>query len=191
MSDYIELEYKYKAGDVKLNDFIDLIKSLNPIKRMNTSSWDLYYTTKSLDAFQRFRHSETPELTKKVKTQNGNNWKRIEVDLPLDPERITEDIITKYLELDNYHFNFKVYKTCTIFWLEDVNFVYYVTYDENMNESGRFIEVEVNKNKVANYENPMELINKAEKELSKIGISSQNRLKKSLFEMFVKPIDNS
>lgn len=189
MSDYIELEYKYRADNVKLTDFIELIKSLNPSKRMNTSSWDLYFTTKSLDAFQRFRHSETPELTKKVKTQNGNNWKRIEVDLPLDPERVTEDIITKYLELDDYHFNFKIYKTCTIFWLEDVNYVFYITYDHNMNENGRFIEVEINKNKVKTMEDPIEILNKAEKELNKIGITFQNRLKKSLFEMFVKSID--
>lgn len=202
MSNFTELEYKYKADNVKLTDFVNLVKSLHVRKRVDISSWDTYYTTKELDSFQRFRQSDTPELTKKVKTQDGNNWVRVEVDLPLDPSRVNEETVTKYVELDGYSPNFKIYKTCFIFWLDNVNYVYYIVYDENLKEAGRFIEVEVNKDKVNELNQLMidaegsfralkpdgavEYLKEQEKALEKLGITPQNRLKKSLFEMFVR-----
>jgi adenylate cyclase class IV len=196
MDEFSELEFKYKADHIKLTDFISLINKLKYNKRLDISSWDYYFVNKNLDSFQRFRQSNTPELTKKVKTSDGNNWNRVEVDLPLDPERITEAIVTKYVELDGYKFNFKIYKTCFIFILDYCNYVLYITYDENMAELGRFVEVEINKDKVnylnANYptigtQSGAEAFLKAqEKSLSEVGLSPQNRMKKSLYELFVK-----
>jgi len=184
MENFFECEYKYRSDDVSLEDFRALMKELPIVKNMDVSSWDLYYT-KDDDKFQRFRNGTTPELTKKVKIKQSNNWERIEVDLPLDPARISEEIVRAYVEIDGYKENFKLYKTCSIYWLDNVNFVYYIVYDKNMKEQGRFIEVEVNKDKVTELgDGVMALLNDYEKLLSKLNITHKNRLKKSLFEIF-------
>lgn len=184
MSEFSELEYKYNANNVGLQDFLKLMKSLPVVTELDISSWDVYYT-KSEDDFVRFRNSNTPELTKKVKTQNSNNWVRVEVDLPLDPNRITEEKVTKYLELEGYKENFRVYKSCFIYWLDDVNYVYYIVYDNNMTEVGRFVEVEVNKKKISTGTEG-ETLNTFAEHLRKLNLTPQNRMKKSLFELYKK-----
>lgn len=194
MSDFTELEYKYKADDVKLDDFVKLMTSLNPTKRLDISSWDFYYT-KGPDEFVRYRKSaSTPELTIKRKVKTTNNWERLEVDVPLDATRVGDSGVNKFLELLDYKINFKIYKSCFIFWLDNVNYVYYIVYDENLKERGRFVEVEVNKDKVAvlnNFEENRDqgatwALKEAAKSLETIGLIPQNRMKKSLFELFVR-----
>lgn len=182
---YYELEYKYKADEVGLADFKALMNKQNVKKTLDISSYDVYYTRQDNKDFQRFRNSESPELTRKVKTQEGNNWQRVEVDLPLDSARLTEDIVTKYVGLDGYSENFRVFKTCFVYWLDNINFVYYTVYNKDLREVGRFIEVEVNKEDVTDLEQATEILNQAEKILSEIGITSRNRMKKSLFELYV------
>lgn len=189
MNEYSELEYKYKADSVSLTDFIKLMEELKPIDRLDISSWDTYYTN-SEDSFVRFRQSDTPELTKKVKTKEVNNWQRIEVDLKLD-QCIKESTVAKFLELDGYKENFKVYKSCFIFWLDNINYVYYIVYDKELKELGRFIEVEVNKHRVVGLNEKLPNgavweLNQAASKLDSIGLSPQNRMKKSLFELYKK-----
>ena len=189
MEDFKELEYKYKADTVKLQEFVTLMNNLSPISRKDVSSWDHYYTSiANAEEFIRFRESDNPEMTKKRKVKTSNNWERMEVDLPLDPKRINKKTVDKWTSVEGYKENFTIYKSCFIFWYDIVNTVYYVVYDENMKECGRFIEIEVNKNKVAELgiDVCFERLKDFEKTLSALGISSQNRLKKSLFEMFVK-----
>jgi len=189
MEDFKELEYKYRADGVKLQDFVSLMNNLSPENRKDVSSWDHYYTSlTNAEEFIRFRESDNPEMTKKRKTKTGNNWERMEVDLPLDPKRISKKIVDKWTNVEGYKENFTIYKSCFIFWYDIVNTVYYVVYDENMKETGRFIEIEVNKNKVTELgiDACFERLKDFEKTLAALGISSQNRLKKSLFEMFVK-----
>lgn len=198
MSEFVELEYKYKADEVKLTDFVKLINKLNPVRKLDISSWDTYYT-KGPNEFVRFRNSTDPELTIKRKVKDANNWQRIEVDLPVDCDRITDEKVDNFLSLLEYQKNFKIYKSCFIYWLPDVNYVYYIVYDENLKEAGRFIEVEVNKsaiNKlrendrndgfVTTGDGAVQALNSAEKYLGQLGLSPQNRMKKSLFELFVK-----
>lgn len=195
MSDFTELEYKYKAEGVKLEKFQELMSDLQYSKKIETSSWDVYFTdTSKVDWFIRFRKGDKPELTIKRKVKDSNNWERIEVDLPLDKGSITEETVVKFVGLLGYTENFRIYKSCFIYWLKNVNFVYYTVYDKNMNEKGRFIEVEVNKecvnflnsdqNKFGGGKSAVETLKEAESNLSKLGLSPQNRLKKSLFEMF-------
>jgi hypothetical protein len=187
MSEFQELEYKYKADNVKLTDFQNLGESLNPTKKLDVSSWDVYYTKEGTeDIFQRYRESTNPELTKKRKTVDTNNWERIEVDLPLDSARVNEKIVETFVALDGYKKNFKIYKSCFIFWFDKTNMVYYTVYDENMKEIGRYIEVEVNKDRieVAGKENCLSELATLEIELEKLGISKKNRMKRSLFEIY-------
>ena len=184
---YMEHEYKYRADGVGLEDFKNLMETLDIKKRLDTSSWDLYYIKSGEpDKFQRFRMSDTPELTKKRKTSDTNNWERVEVDLPLDATKVTEETVIKYVGMDGYTENFRIWKNCFVFWLDNINFVYYIVYDKNLREKGRFIEVEVNKEVVTGLEDANATLNKAETILADLGISPKNRLKKSLFEMFVK-----
>lgn len=190
MEEYKELEFKYNADKVRLQDFISVIVDSKPVRRKDVSSWDTYYTLEgSKEEFCRFRDSDSPELTKKRKVKTSNNWERVESDLPLDPTRVTEDKVSFHVSLDGYKKNFKIYKTCFIYWLDYVNFVYYIVYDEDMHEQGRFIEVEVNKERIVELggvDKAFEHLKQQEQKLSKLGITPQNRLKKSLFEMFVK-----
>lgn len=189
MNDFKELEFKYKADDVKLQDFIFAIENLTPDKRKDVSSWDYYYTKPlNKEEFIRYRESDHPELTKKRKTKEANNWEREEYDLPLDPKRIQRKIIEAWIKTDNYSENFRIYKSCFIFWVGEVNYVYYTVYDENMKERGRFIEVEVNKEAVPRLglEQAMKILKDSETYLAALGITSQNRMKKSLAELYLK-----
>lgn len=183
-----ELEYKYRADNVSPTDFEVLMQTLEYSDKIEVSSWDIYYIQKgTTDMFQRYRMSgDKPELTKKRKVKDTDNWERIEVDLPLDPDRVTEKIVKDYVGLDGYKENFRIYKSCFIYWFENVNMVWYSVYDRDMNEKGRFIEVEINKDKVEDLgDGAFEVLKNFEQELAKVNISPKNRLKKSLFEMFV------
>jgi adenylate cyclase class IV len=184
-----ELEYKYNADGVNLVDFQVLVDDIKPECKIDVSSWDIYYTHNTLaDHFIRFRMSpQTPEMTKKRKTKEANNWDRIEIDLPLDPNRVNEKTVTAFVGLDGYKENFRIYKSCFISWFEYVNMVWYAVYDENMKEKGRFIEIEINKDKVSELgDRSIEVLKEFEDRLGKLGITHKNRLKKSLFEMYVK-----
>lgn len=189
MNDFKELEFKYKADDVKLQDFVTVITNLVPDVRLDTSSWDYYYTKPNIkEEFIRYREASEPELTKKRKVKEANNWERDEYDLPLDPDKITRKIVEGWISTDGYKENFRIYKSCFIFWVGSVNYVYYIVYDENMKEKGRFIEVEVNKKEVPKLgmDKAIEALKNAETVLTSVGITPQNRMKKSLFELFVK-----
>lgn len=193
MSNYSELEYKYRAEHVRQRAFQKLMLKLPIIKSIQVASWDIYYLQEgSEDSFQRFRMDHNkPELTKKVKTKEANNWNRVESDLPLDPTRITEGMVTFHVGLDGYRENFRIFKTCEIFFTENLNYVYYTVLGEDMQLLGRFIEVEVNKDRVNALEAAeaglsIKLLREGERLLEAVEITAQNRLKKSLFELYRK-----
>lgn len=191
MADFTELEYKYKADDVSFARFKKLMDTL-PVKSfVEASSWDYYYRNEDHAGFMRYRASSVkPELTRKIKTTGSNNFNRFEVDIPLD-KKADYNTINTFLEKLGYSENFRIFKNCFVYFLDNVNYVYYIVYDENMKEQGRFVEVEVNKSKVQELNDKHRSLDGAVKELNKqeallkeIGISPQNRMKKSLFELF-------
>jgi len=190
MEEYKELEFKYRADDVSLVAFVNLMNEVGFKVRKDVSSWDFYYThADTKEEFLRFRDSDNPELTIKRKVKSSNNWERVEIDLPLDAKRVTKKTVDSWTSLEGYVGNFTIYKSCFIFWQDLINMVYYVVYDEDMKEKGRFIEIEVNKDKVegiGGVEMAFQQLKEMEKRLTTLGINPQNRLKKSLFEMFVK-----
>mgnify|MGYP001564867695 CR=1 FL=1 len=184
---FSELEFKYKADNISLLEFQTVMNSLVVSNRKDVSSWDHYYTNAVEDEFIRYRESNEPELTIKRKVSKSNNWERIEVDLPIDGTKSEISIISKFVELLGYSNKKSIYKTCFIYWLEHINFVYYIVYDTNMVEKSRFIEVEFNKSQLPEHLDKVESQLKYGQEvLAKLGLSPQNRLKKSLFEIFVK-----
>lgn len=184
-----ELEFKYKADDISLQDFQKLMNTLAVTHKKDVSSWDHYFTNTAEDEFLRYRESTEPELTIKRKLNKNNNWERIEVDLPINPKKVNMPTMTKFVSLLGYNNKKSIYKTCFITWLEYINFVYYIVYDADMKEKGRFIEVEFNKDKLDStlMDKGIEYHLKYGQEvLAKLGLTPQNRLKKSLFEIFVK-----
>jgi hypothetical protein len=189
---YKEIEYKYIADDISLSSFNDLMIKLKQKyvfnKYLQASSFDTYYIKENdQDEFQRFRNDgKTPELTKKKKTKTSNNWERIESDLPLDPNRVTEEGVTFHVGLDGYKENFKIFKVCFIYFFETVNYVWYIVYDKNMKEVGRFLEIELNKDKVTGTDSDSLTLKEHETHLLELGIGPQNRTKLSLFERFRK-----
>lgn len=187
MNEYTELEFKYKADEIALKDFIKLMKDLPVQQQKDVSSWDHYYTSNNEDEFIRYRESDKPELTIKRKTNVNNNWQRIEVDLPMDEKRSKVSTVTKWVELLGYKPKKSIYKSCFIYWLDYVNFVYYIVYDEEMKEKGRFIEVEFNKERLTDAsEKISDQLKMGQEVLFKLNLSPQNRLKRSLFEIFIK-----
>lgn len=187
MDTFKELEFKFKADHVKLQDFLKFIEQYNSDIRKDVSSWDYYYTNETnQEEFIRYRESDKPELTIKRKVNTNNNWERVEVDLPLDNARINKQTVDAWVALEGYKQNFSIYKTCFIFWIGNINTVYYIVYNENMKEVGRFIEVEVNKEAVPKLgtEKAFEELKSFEQSLAALGLIPQNRLKRSLFEMF-------
>ena len=179
-----ELEYKYKADNIKLVDFMNLFSTSEGIKK-EVSSWDHYYT-KSSEDFIRFRNSYTPELTRKAKTRSTNNWNRVEIDLPLDRQRLNESHVEAFVGSLGFTKNFSIYKSCFMFLFDTHNYVYYIVYDENMKERGRFIEVEVNKSSISEFWDAMDFLNQKEEVLRKLGLNPNKRMKRSLFEIFYK-----
>ena len=182
-----EIETKYDASQVTLKDFINLMESKYKVKkRLLVSSYDDYYTDKQ-DNFLRYRHKEgRGELTIKRKLDEHNNNKRIEVNLPMDGGSLSS--VTQFAELLGYKHNFCVYKTCEVFWIDNVVICYYVVYDEEWKEQRRFIEIEADEEHSWESEaSAWAVVESYEKDLEPLGITSRNRLKKSLFELFKQP----
>jgi len=186
-----EIEYKYKADNIKLTDFNNLMEEWEYSEKIDgIGSWDIYYfkEDEDEDLFVRYRmSSDRPELTKKRKLKSSNNWIRIEVDLPLDPDRVNESIVNRFVGLDGYKENFRIYKSCVVYHFKYINAVLYYVSDHEMEGKQKFLEIEVNKDKLEELgDKASEVLKEYEQKLSKLGISPQNRLKKSLFEMYKK-----
>lgn len=179
-----ELETKYYAENIGMDDFVKLVQPLNP-EWMMVSSYDDYFTNEK-DEFIRYRyHDHMGELTIKRKTVDANNNNRVEVNIPTDGKSSAS--IQAFVDLLGYKKNFSIFKTCKIAFLEKAVLVYYVVYDENLNEKKRFIEVEAREQyNWASEEEAWAEVVKYETMLAPLGLSAKNRLKKSLFELFKK-----
>lgn len=180
-----EIETKYDASDIKMEDFLKIVEKLPIRKKMLVSSYDEYFTNKDGD-FVRYRHNnERGELTVKRKVSDLNNNERIEVNMPTQGDNL--ETTTRFLQLLGYEHNFSIYKTCNIFWTDKVDLVYYVVYDKEFKEKRRFIEIEADEAlEWESEDQAWEEILKYEKLLEPLGITPQNRLRKSLFEIFRK-----
>jgi adenylate cyclase class IV len=183
---YKEVETKYDASDIGIDRFEKLVSTLGaPKKKMMVSSYDDYFVNKDGN-FVRYRYTDNyGELTIKRKTQDINNNERIEVNISTSGDNYKA--VEAFCELLGYKFNFGIYKTCRIYWIDKVVLVWYVVYDKSMKELRRFIEIEADEDlEWASEEEAWAEVVKYEKLLEPLEITSRNRIKKSLFEMFQK-----
>jgi adenylate cyclase class IV len=184
-----EIESKYHANEIKMADFIRLMEELNPNKKLTVSSYDDYFINEK-DDFIRYRHNDdVGELTIKRKINPKNNIERVEINLPIAESNFLK--IKEFVSLLGYRHNFTIYKTCKIYWIDNKVISYYMVYDENIKELGRFIEIEADEtHEWKSEKEALEEINKFEKLLLPLGLNNKNRLRKSLFEMFRKGNNN-
>lgn len=182
-----EIEFKYDAADIPMDKFLSTMETFSPIvKRMTVSSYDDYFTD-GMSNFIRYRyHDSRGELTIKRKTSDKNNNERIEVNIPTDGDNF--EATEAFVNLLGYKHNFGIFKTCKIFWVDRVVMVYYVVYDKkDLKEVRRFVEIEADEEYSWNSEqDAWAHIEKYEKMLEPLGITSRNRMRKSLFELFKK-----
>ena len=186
--DYTELEYKYRADDVGLTEFRQYMADVmdTTAYSIDVSSWDHYYTNGKSVEFLRYRAAaDSPELTIKKKINKSNSWVRREVDIelstsPAGPDRNDMD---EFMDILGFKRNFTIYKSCFIYYYKSLVYVYYIVYNEDMKELGRYIEIEVTKG--GNHKDPKGLLAAAEASLEeRFGIGARNRLKRSLFEIY-------
>jgi len=183
---FSEIEAKYKAHDIKYKDFKDLVDKLNP-RWQEVSSWDDYFVNKSdKDDFNRYRNfNNEGQITSKEKTSDINNNSRVEYNINLGKNNF--ETIKEWHKSKGYKHNFRIFKVCFIAWLSTVDLVYYIVYDEELKELDRFIEIEcLEDHPWKDEEEAWNEILKYEKMLEPLGIVPQNRMKKSLFEIYKK-----
>lgn len=189
MVKFTEIEFKYRAEDIKLSDFKKAALALLPVKILDVSGFDHYFTNKDND-FLRYRAGDKPELTMKKKLKDSNNYIRIEVNLGLDRTISKEkqtDVVTKFCDQLGYSPNFSIFKSCSIYFYDTFNLVYYAVYDDNMKELDRFIEIEMDEEYPWSSDTQAwDALTEIEQKLKPLGISPQARIKRSLFEMFCK-----
>lgn len=191
-----EIEFKYDAQNVSLTKFDKFAASLDKNFRIEVGSWDIYFAPlKDMGLpfeFIRLRMGTKPQLTIKVKTNDKNNNDRIEVDMNLNPADTQEDIVENgaaFCEQFGFKENFRIFKYCSIYVYEKTDIVYYIVYDEEMKERGRFIEVEARKDvSFASPEEANEAVKALEQKLSIFGITPQHRNRLSQWERWKRPV---
>jgi len=178
-----EIEFKFDATEIPLNDFKKVVEELKPTNQVIVSSYDDYFINDEGN-FIRYRHNnDSQELTIKRKLCDHNNNERVEVNLPIVPQDFRT--VQAFVELLGYKHNFSIYKVCQIYWIDKAVLCYYLVYDENMNELNRFIEIEANEHlHFKNETEALALIKFYEDKLKTLGIHCKKRLKKSLFELY-------
>ena len=184
-----ELEFKYDGADIKLSKFIEFAQSKSPVKRVEGSGWDHYYSGEGQNfEFIRFRQGGLSELTIKIKSVEKNNNNRFELDLPLSMD-IPRWLVEKFVGLFGFKENFRIYKYFDIYWFPKVDIVYYTIYNKDMLEIGRRVEIEARKDyPFVSAEEALAEVKQMEQMMAEIGITPQKRMKKSMWEQFKKDV---
>lgn len=185
--EHIEFETKYRVEESLLLPFKELVESLEGIKKfIYVQGTDEYYTSElGLARYRREEFSKTgrAEVTFKDKPVGASsNIIRKEVNWRVDHTKPKD--IKAGLEMRGYKFNFKIWKACHVYNFEEVTLVCYSVRDEETKELAHFLEIEVAEGKGLTEEQSWNIIKKYEEILTPLGITSRNRLRKSLFEMY-------
>lgn len=183
-----EIEFKYPA-EIVLTKFKEFcLNRSNLVKFVLVSGYDHFYSNCTVpDTFYRHRvNTNENQLTFKRKTVADNSFIREEhnIDLPLN---LPEDKIKALCGIQGYLYNTSIFKHCFIYVYDYYTIVYYICYDIDLNETGRFIEIEMKED--YNWKNEAEAFNELvtlERMCKELGVSSEKRINKSLFEMYRK-----
>lgn len=183
-----EIEFKYSASNLLLTKFKEFCESKGPLNFQIVSGYDHFYANPSApESFYRHRvNTNENQLTFKRKTKSDNNFVREEhnVDLPLS---VSEEKIKDLCNISGYKYNTSIFKHCFIYNFEYYNLVYYICYDIDLRELGRFTEIEMKEDYTwSNEDDAWSSLLSLEKLYRHLDISPSVRLNKSLYEMFRK-----
>lgn len=195
LNSFTEWETKYKMRSADLQAFKALVEAQKEFIKgfFYVQGSDYYYTAlESPEDFLRYRKadydkSSRAELTIKKKTKEDNNINRMEVNVRVDFN--DRETIEKFANSLDFFYNFHIWKSCHIYYLNDANLVFYTVRDDK-GQTTDFIEIEVNEDlikKGMTEEEAWEIIKRYEELLVPVGVTPQKRLRKSLFEMYKNP----
>jgi adenylate cyclase class IV len=195
--DHIEWEVKHRINGALRTEFNVLVSSFaDLVDYVHAVGPDTYFTNKDGN-FIRYRKESfkgpnaRAELTMKFKKEDTkNNIVRTEYNLRVD--QTPEDTIHKMVKALGFDMNFKIIKYCDIYFFDDATVVFYTVVDvtdpSKTSVGDHFVEVEVSEEKIKHMseDEAKEVINKYETLLAPLGIAKNKRLKRSLFEMYVR-----
>jgi len=140
---YTEVETKYRADEMSLVAFHDFCKERKPERYLYSSGFDhFYHSLKSPNAFCRHRTgTDLNELTFKRKTSDSNSFIRTEHNITLAKDMQAHQIAALCNEF-GYEYNTSIFKTCFVYIFDWYVLSYYICYNNEMKESGRFFEIE-------------------------------------------------
>jgi len=182
----LEIEFKYHAGMISLEKFKAFCLDREPVKTIIASGFDYFYANeKDSNAFCRLRvGADINQLTFKRKTKDANNFVRTEHNVELSKDMTIEQIQSFVSEF-GYKPDATIFKNCFVYKYNYYTLVYYICYDTNMTEQGRYVEIEMAeeypwRNEKEAYEGLLSL----ERLCKPLGIAPQGRIKRSLFELY-------
>lgn len=185
---YKEIETKYNASEISLEDFIEFCEAREPNSQVIASGYDHFYD-KEGDDTSFCRHRVGPDLNQlsfKRKTQDTNNFIRTEHNINLNGTTV-DQIEALCKDLGGYTYNFSIFKNCFVYKYDRYTLVYYVCYTKDLKELGRFVEIEMSEDGVwRNEDEAWMALRKIEIQLKTLGVSANARIRRSLFEMFRK-----
>lgn len=188
---HTEFETKYRLDGDRIYDFKEIVGTLDdPYDFLYVEGPDWYYT-KSDGSFLRYRKADDTtraELTMKARPEgSSNNIVRREINLRVDKNKFST--VEAFAEMLGYDFNFKIWKMCHIYKFKDATLVFYTVRDQK-GVMTHFAEIEVCEETIHKLteSEAWDVVRKYERVLAPLGITHHNRLKKSLFDMYVKDI---
>ena len=185
---FLEVEAKYNAENIPLTAFQSFCSARDPkpFKIIEVSGFDYFYSNpKEPDSFYRHRVGpDSNQLTFKRKTTSGNSNIRIERNLNLSLES-PKELVASIVGEHGYLFNVAIFKTCFVYFYDWYVLSYYVCYDKDLKELGRYLEIEANEDhNWTTEQEAWDAVVVMEKICKPLGLTPQMRIKRSLFELY-------
>lgn len=182
-----ELEYKYRADNVLLEDFRRFCASLGDSEHVEAAGYDYFFADPKRDG-DFLRHRIGPEfnqLTLKRKLDD-NNVLRNEYNIMLAQDTQVSQV-DALAHSFGFEFNRRIYKNVFVYKYDKYTVCFYACYDDNLKELGRFVEIEMAEEYPwQSKEEATKLLQILEDKVGVLGITYKNRMRKSLFEQFRK-----
>ncbi len=185
----LEIETKYNGEAISLQNFKAYCEEAGPSSYKVVSGYDRFYSKKDdPESFCRHRFGAGfNQFTLKRKHSKTDNYIRTEHNIELG-ESVTQEQVEKLAAEFGYESNTQIYKTCFIYSYEYYIMVYYIIYDADLREKGRYLEIEAREDyDWVGEKEAWNAVVALEKLATKaLGLSPQTRISKSLYEMFRK-----
>lgn len=197
-----EFEVKFRVEPHTLIEFKRIVSELPGDKSLTyVEGPDHYYTHPDYDetSFGRYRKASfgldngRAEWTLKFRPKGAkNSIQRLEMNWRVD--NTPEEDVLRGAELMGFQRNFSIVKSCHMYKFVDATLVFYTVYDitegSKSSKVDHFIEIEVCEHLIANQglteKDAWAIIEKYEAALAPLDITAKNRLKRSLFDMYVR-----